>query len=151
MVSWVALRDLKAGGREFVFANTHFDHRGREARLESAKLIQRRAGEVPYGMPIILTGDFNTTEDDAPYGVLVKGKGAPGGVQFHDSYRQVHPERSADEATFNGWRLVMEGRRIDWVLFTEGLAAKDARINRAREEGRLPSDHYPVDALLLWQ
>lgn len=151
MVSWVALRDRRADGREFVFANTHFDHRGRQARLESAKLIQRRAAEVPYGMPIILTGDFNTTEDDQPYAVLVKGAGEPGGVRFIDSYRAVHPQRASGEVTFNGWKPVVEGSRIDWVLFTAGFAAKEANINRTGEGDRLPSDHYPVDALLRWK
>lgn len=151
MVSWVALRDLRAGGREFVYANTHFDHRGPQARLESARLIQRRAAEVPYGMPIILTGDFNTTEADPPYAVLVKGSGEPGGVRFVDSYRAVHPERASDEASFNGWKPVVEGSRIDWVLFTGGFTAEKAEINRTHENGRMPSDHYPVDALLRWK
>ncbi|MCP5522410.1 MAG: endonuclease/exonuclease/phosphatase family protein [Verrucomicrobiales bacterium] len=151
MVSWVALRDLRAGGRELVYANTHFDHRGPQARLESAKLIQRKAGDVPPGMPIILTGDFNTTEDDPPYAVLVKGAGETGGVRFHDSYRVVHPERSPDEVSFNGWKPVVKGSRIDWVLYTDGFTTVEAHINRVRENGRVPSDHYPVDALLRWE
>ena len=41
IVSWVRLRD-RIGERDLTFANTHFDHRGREARLESARLIARR-------------------------------------------------------------------------------------------------------------
>ncbi len=41
MVTWVRLRDRRGGDRPFLFANTHFDHRGSQARLESARLVRR--------------------------------------------------------------------------------------------------------------
>ena len=35
------LRDKLDGGREICFLNTHWDHRGNQARVESAKMIRR--------------------------------------------------------------------------------------------------------------
>ena len=64
MASWVQLSDLSNNGSKLVFMNTHFDHRGRTARLESARLIRKRAEEIMgKEIPFIITGDFNTTED----------------------------------------------------------------------------------------
>lgn len=150
MLSWVVLRDRRAGGRELVYANTHFDHRGRQARLESARLIRRRAAEVLPEMPAILTGDFNTTEDGEPYAALVRGDTGDR-TRLIDAYRTVHAERRADEASFNGWKLVEEGSRIDWILHSDHLTAVEAAIDRTNDAGRFPSDHYPVEAVLEWR
>jgi len=151
MVSWVLLRDHQAGDRELVYANTHWDHRGPKARLESARLIRQRAAEAPPDVPIILTGDFNTTEDRAPYALLVRGKGATDNVQFLDVYRVVHPQVDPEEATFNRWHPVTQGKRIDWILCTPPLQPVWAKINRVREGDLFPSDHYPVEAVLRWK
>lgn len=132
------------------YANTHFDHRGRQARLESARLIRRRAAEVLPEMPAILTGDFNTTEDGEPYAALVRGDTGDR-TRLIDAYRTVHAERRADEASFNGWKLVEEGSRIDWILHSDHLTAVEAAIDRTNDAGRFPSDHYPVEAVLEWR
>jgi endonuclease/exonuclease/phosphatase family metal-dependent hydrolase len=34
VATWVRLKDKKSDGREVLFANTHFDHRGVEARID---------------------------------------------------------------------------------------------------------------------
>lgn len=143
MVSWVILRDRKGRGRRFVFANTHFDHRGSRARLESAKLIGRWAESVE--MPIILAGDFNAGEGSAPYNVLARANGL---AVFVDSYRAVHSEKSPREGTFSGWIGHREGSRIDWILHSAEFLTLNASINYMNEEGRYPSDHYPVQAIL---
>lgn len=150
MLSWARLRDDSANGRELTIANTHFDHRGSQARLESARLI-RRIGEANlHGQPAILTGDFNCTEDDPPYHALL-APNADGTAPLVDSYRAAHPERQPDEASANGWRPVTKGRRIDWILHSPNLQTVSARINRSQPNGHLPSDHYPVQAVLRYK
>lgn len=151
LVSWVVLRDKAAGNRVVMFFNTHFDHRGAQARLESAKLLRSRVGMSQPSWSVIVTGDFNTTEDDPPYAVLVKGQTQIRGRELVDVFRAVHPERGEEEATFNGWRPVTRGRRIDWILCSTNLEPVEARINRSRPGGRLPSDHYPVEAVLRYR
>lgn len=146
MLSWVALEDRENGYRQFVFANVHFDHRGKEARLQSARLIRERAAEVPDGMPIVLTGDFNATEDQPPYAALTGDVGA--GTPFLDTFRVIHPERSPFEATSTGWQPKQQGRRIDWILIKPPFQALNATINRTIDGNRLPSDHYPVEAVI---
>ena len=147
MLSWVVLRDKKAVGyqKELVFANTHFDHRGKQARLESAKLIRQRAEEIMNDIPIILTGDFNTTEDLAPYAALCKAEGF-NGKPLVDAFRVIHPEGSDNERSFGAWVGRRDGKRIDWILHTDDFVTLNAAINYTQDAGRYPSDHYPVEA-----
>lgn len=146
MLSWVVLRDLKSpSGKEFVFANTHFDHRGKEARLESAKLIRRRAEGIMNDYPVILTGDFNTTEEGAPYAALCKAEGF-NGKPLVDAYRAIHPTPNDQEASFSRWNGHRQGKRIDWILHSDDFVTLNAAINYTQESGRFPSDHYPVEA-----
>ena len=69
MASWLKLRDKKNNGAVW-FVNTHFDHRGPEARLQSAKLIRRKVAELAGGQHAIVTGDFNAGADSDPYKAL---------------------------------------------------------------------------------
>lgn len=149
MLSWVVLRDKKAVGyqKELVFANTHFDHRGNQARLESAKLIRQRAEEIMNDIPIILTGDFNTTEDLAPYAALCKAEGF-NGKPLVDAFRVIHPEVSDNERSFGAWVGRRDGKRIDWILHTDDFVTLNAAINYTQDAGRYPSDHYPVEAIV---
>ena len=149
MLSWVALRDLK-NDRLLIFANVHFDHRGTEARLESAKLMRARWEEFEGEYPLVITGDFNTDEDRAPYAALVNAEGFAG-TKLIDSYRAVHPERSPNEETFGAWVGKREGTRIDWIIHSPDLVTRNATINYTQDNGRYPSDHYPIEAVLRYK
>ena len=144
--SWVRLRE-KATGRELVFANTHFDHKGVIARQESSKVLSKQLSEIAKGVPAILTGDFNIDEDNPAYAVLVRPD-TPGAIAWIDSYRTVHPQRKPDEASFNGFKSVTAGSRIDFVFHTSHFVATASEIDRTSRNGRFPSDHYPVTAVL---
>ncbi len=143
MVSWVRLADRQADAHQFLFANTHFDHRGETARLASARLLKARLCELADGAPVLLTGDFNATEDDPPYRILV-GDGTP----WIDSYRVAHPHRTAWERTGAGWGGARAGSRIDWILHSPAWTTLSAAIDITNDDGRYPSDHFPVQAVL---
>ncbi len=149
MVSWVQLEDLKNDHRQFVFLNTHFDHVGQEARVQSARLIRERAGEFlkKKGLPVIISGDFNATEDDAPYRELT-GQSSRDLPVLIDSYRQANPVRQNNESTSSRWNGNREGSRIDWILHSDAFATIDSVINHLHDGPRYPSDHYPVQAVL---
>lgn len=146
IATWARLADRRTDATLLV-CNTHFDHLGQQARLESAKLLQQRLPGLAKGAPVVLMGDFNTTEDGAPYKVLTQPEEGKG-IAFVDSYRAVHPQRSKQEATYNGFRGIAEGSRIDWIVYGPGVKASQAAIDRTQKDGRYPSDHYPVTAVL---
>ena len=148
MVTWVRLKDKVSGGKPILFANTHFDHRGPVARLNSAKLIRVRLETLGRGCSIVLTGDFNAAEGSAPYEALF------GEIDDHkspvvDSYRAVHPDRKPDEGTATGFRAgASTGGRIDWIGVSRDWTITAAGIDRTAKDGRTPSDHFPVTATL---
>ena len=147
--SWVRLRD-KANGREFIYANTHFDHVGKIARQEASKLIARRVATIAAGAPALLTGDLNINEDNPAYAVLVRPE-APDAIRWIDAYREVHPQRAPDEASFHAFKGTVKGSRIDFIFHSAHFAAKSAEIDRTSRDGHFPSDHYPVWAVIAWK
>ena len=68
-----------------------------------------------------------------------------------DTFRQFHPDKGKAEGTFNGFRGRKEGPRIDWILASRSLTCTSAEIDRTSENGRYPSDHFPVSAVLRTQ
>ena len=74
IATWAILRD-KVTGKKFVFMNTHFDHRGVKARVESAKLLKQKSIELAKDLPLILTGDFNLVPESEGIQTLLNPKG----------------------------------------------------------------------------
>lgn len=146
MATWVRLRDQQRPDAEpLLVLNTHWDHMGAEARLESAKLIRSKLRELHPKGPAIVMGDMNAREDDPPYAEIVRE--AEGG-KLIDSYRSAHPNRQTDEATYHGFQGGRAGSRIDFIFHTPDLKTLEAAIDRTEKEGRYPSDHYAVTAVL---
>jgi len=149
MAAWVKLRDRRQPkAKPIVFFNTHFDHRGQQARLESARLLRRRAVEFSAQNRVIVTGDFNAGEDNPPYQALF---GADGNLAspLRDTYRVMHPARASDEGTFSGFKAgAVSGPRIDWIGVSMEWQILAATIDRTERAGRTPSDHFAVTALL---
>ena len=150
VASWAKLRDKTAtGGPGGVlwFFNTHFDHRGERARLESAKLLRKKIAAIAGDGPVILTGDFNAAPGSDPYRALFETPGAP---RLVDTYRVHHPADPGEAAgTFSGFLAANRGGpRIDWIAASPGWTVESAAIDRTHRDGRTPSDHFPVTAVL---
>lgn len=150
MATWVRLRDRRRpAARPVLFLNTHFDHRGAEARRHAALLVRRELTRLGDGCDVILAGDFNAAEGSPPYATLF-GPGAQAEpAVFRDTHRVARPQPGADEGTFNGFRVeATTGPRIDWIGVSTGWAVVSAGIDRTTRDGRTPSDHFPVTAVL---
>src|SRR5690606_4655681 len=106
--TWGVFKDRK-NGRSLIFMNTHFDHKGRIAREESATLLLSKASTLAAGLPIILTGDFNVDEKSQVYFTLANSGLV---VDTHTSAPLVYEPNS----TYNGWgRNILEQQRIDHI------------------------------------
>jgi endonuclease/exonuclease/phosphatase family metal-dependent hydrolase len=149
MVTWVKLRDrLYRNSKPIVYFNTHFDHRGPIARLESARLIRTRIAELRDCCRVIVTGDFNTGEGSEPYAALF-GELDKKQSLVVDTYRIVHAKKAAEEGSFSNFaRGPFDGPRIDWIAASRDWQVLSASIDRTERDGRFPSDHFPVTAVL---
>lgn len=146
MVTWVKLcpRD---GDATFYWFNTHFDAFSPRARAESAKLLRDRMAHIAGSMPRVVTGDFNSGPNSAPYRTLLAEQPPPES-SLHDVFRTAHPVAARKEGTvhfFTGWR---GGRRMDWILASSHFETIDAEIDHTRGPRGYPSDHFPVTATL---
>lgn len=168
IATWVVLKDKVNKKKSLVFINTHFDHIGHQARLESAKLIRNWIEKKHADDAVIVTGDFNCGESSRPYNALVNKMND---IEIIDSYRASHSdaghsdtghsdtgqtrtgqkESNKQEGTFSGYRGNKAGARIDWILHSEQFETTKATIDRFNVKGRYPSDHYPVTAVLKFQ
>lgn len=149
MVSWVKLTDRRAPEAPVIlFLNTHLDHKGGVARRESAKLLRDRIADMGKGCRVILTGDFNTAEQSDPYKALF---GERDGVEspVFDAFRLANQQPGNEEGTFNGFKPdATTGPRIDWIGISLDWMPVKVFIERSARDGRTPSDHFPVCAIL---
>ncbi|MEM1246493.1 MAG: endonuclease/exonuclease/phosphatase family protein [Acidobacteriota bacterium] len=141
IATWVSVEERSAGRRWHV-VNTHFDHRGEGARIESAGIVRELAKSLAASTPVVVLGDFNAAESSAPMLELLR---AEGDFTLEDSFRKLHPG-ARDVGTFNSWTGETAGDKIDAVLVGPGIDVLEAEILRDHEDGRYPSDHYPVRA-----
>jgi endonuclease/exonuclease/phosphatase family metal-dependent hydrolase len=140
IVTWARLAYRGSPEFKFIYLNTHWDHRGQQARVESAKLMRRWVRDHAAGLPLILTGDLNSREESPQFKHL-RGDGPDAWI---DGYRQIHPTREKEEATAHAFRGTRLGSRIDFVLHSRQFRTLAADIDRSERNGRYPSDHYPV-------
>lgn len=146
IASWVRLRLVAEPRDELLVVNTHWDHISVPAREFAARSILEFVSAQADGAAVIVLGDMNANEQSPAIQQLLSSKQVP----LVDAYRQVHPDRAENEATFNGFRNRTQGQRIDYVLHSPALTPRSAAIVRSDSEGPNASDHFPVEVELEW-
>ena len=130
----------KETGQKFWVFNTHFDHIGELARIQSAKLINQKVKMLNMNnSPVVITGDFNLTPDTAPIKI------------FQNTYKDVMqktPANANNYGTFTGFDKLSNGEdRIDYI-FQKGLKTLEStHIWLKTTSGGWASDHHPVQAI----
>ncbi len=148
MATWVRLKDKSHDGKPVLWINTHFDHMGKIARLESAKLIRERAKTLGKDSSLIVTGDFNAGEASEPYKALFETRENDESPVV-DSLRNAHPTRGENEGTTTPFKsAASNGARIDWIGVSRDWKVVAAGIEHPDRDGRTTSDHFPVQAIL---
>jgi len=141
VVTWIKFRDRKTKKIFFAF-NTHFDHIGKEARKESAKLILQKVKEIAGSTPAFVTGDFNAHPDDEPIQVILD---ASNPLHLTDSKEISKTPHYGPVGTFNGFKdRERDDQPIDYI-FVKGKwkILKHATISQSWK-GRFASDHFAV-------
>lgn len=140
IATWARLSDQESG-REFYVINTHFDHRGDVARVESARLITKFIEGLDEGIPVLLTGDFNVTEKSEAYAVLADSP------ILNDARYLSEEGHEGPTASFSNWETLQpEESRIDYIFVNSHVSVLSHIIADDRYDGRFPSDHLPVIA-----
>lgn len=143
IVSWALFRD-KANNENFYAFNTHFDHRGVEARVNSAKLIVQKIKEIAGDQPVVLTGDFNTTDDREPYSIITTTDREESDLVLYDGFYHSENGHHGPTSTSNGFEAIRPDRRIDYIFVNDGFKVKYHGVLADVRDGHFPSDHLPV-------
>jgi endonuclease/exonuclease/phosphatase family metal-dependent hydrolase len=125
-------KDLKI---DFIVFNTHFDHMGKLARLNSGAYL---AGAVASSrehaeIPVLVTGDFNCERVEEAYrNVTIK--------DLIDS-KPAHDQTG----TYCGFEVgKMECKAIDYIFHTKEWMLKNYYVINDNDGTYYPSDHLPV-------
>jgi endonuclease/exonuclease/phosphatase family metal-dependent hydrolase len=146
IVTYARLRD-RSNGRVFAWLNTHWDHIGKQARLESAGMMRRWIDANAPDVAVLITGDFNTHLDAPPYARMFD----PQEWKRHltDTYALLHGGNGG--GTYHGFKGKGTGVRIDWIICSDEFQPQAAQIDTFNLAGRYPSDHFPITAELSWR
>ena len=140
IVTWARLK-FRDSGQVLLAINTHWDHIGIVARLQSAGQIVRWI-EVNARRcdAILLFGDFNSEYDSAQMRALTQSP-----LALRDARAVSKSAPFGPTGTFNGFRAApAESRAIDHVLIGSRIDVERYAVFSQVIEGRLPSDHFPV-------
>lgn len=138
IVTWAHLKD-RSSNKSLYFFNTHFDHRGEKARLESAKLLVQKISEIAGGEPYVVTGDFNFPESAEPYAVVTDKEG------LEDARYASKTGHNGPTSSTNNWeKLSGDNNRIDYIFVKDDIRVLDHHILDDKFGKYYPSDHLPV-------
>lgn len=133
MVTWALFE--RRDGKRFYLLNTHLPYRDQDeaARVKGANAIAAYLATLPTDVPVVLTGDFNTTPDSEVHAVLAR--------TLQDAWTTA-PRVDGIDATFHGFTGRAD-KRIDWI-FVRGVQLESVASVTTRWNQRYPSDHFPV-------
>jgi endonuclease/exonuclease/phosphatase family metal-dependent hydrolase len=140
IVVWARFKE-KLSGKEFYFFNTHLG--GEIARFESAKLLRNKIDEMTDGLPVIVTGDFNSVPDSPPYETMIEGNYK---VALVDAFHSAIEKN--DELYTN---YLFDGndkdlKRIDYIFVSPRIKVLYHEIINKRIGKYYPSDHLALKA-----
>lgn len=142
--TWGLFRLAKSKKMIWVF-NTHFDHMGKLARVESAKLILAKMNELTAGKnyPVVFMGDLNSKPADEPVQLLNEALDNARTQSAEAPYGPVD--------TWNGFKFNQQPDGcIDYIFTNRGTNLKVMKFATITDSYQLkyPSDHFPVMATM---
>ncbi len=145
VVTWIKFRDLKTKKIFYAF-NTHFDHIGKVARKESAKLLLQKIKEIAGDTPAVITGDFNSNPSDEPIQVILDPQNPQ---RLTDSKSISETPHYGPTGTFNAFKNAeIDDQPIDFIFLKGKWKVKKHATISQTWKGRFASDHFAVFAVL---
>jgi endonuclease/exonuclease/phosphatase family metal-dependent hydrolase len=145
IVTWGKFKDKKTD-KEFYLFNTHFDHRGEVARMESAKLLLERVATIAGTSPVIVTGDFNSAPLSVPHRIITEGMWIDTSKKLVDAKgisKYPHHGPNGTITQFVSANLP-HNKTIDYIFIKNDVSVLMHGTLSDIFDGRFPSDHMPV-------
>ncbi len=128
--------------------NTHFDHICGMARVLSVRIILQYMHELNQTekLPTVLMGDLNAKPNSKPIRILAENRHNYEDLHLTSIWQNFSQEEIFN--TYHGFKGRRKGDPIDYIFFSEEFELEDAYIDQTSFNGRYPSDHYPLVAIL---
>jgi endonuclease/exonuclease/phosphatase family metal-dependent hydrolase len=144
LVRHVRLREETSDVEFYVF-NTHFDHYGETARIESASLLLERVDDLAANEPVVVTGDFNCLAGSPPYELLTSREKRSAGRTLRDTHQVGRRGHHGPTTTVTDFRNLVPERKIDHVFVSTDVESVGHGVcSDCFGDGAYPSDHLPV-------
>ena len=104
------------------------------------RLNQREA------LPTLLMGDLNAGPHSKAIRILTENRHSYPGLHLVSLYEATGA--SSIRSTYHSFRGRERRAPIDYMFLSDEFQVKGAYVNTFRQDGRYPSDHYPLVALL---
>jgi len=141
IVTWAKFTDARSKRTFFVF-NTHFDHMGKEARRESARLLKQKVKDIAGNNPVVITGDFNSKPSDDPIKILTDPADKD---RFIDTKAVSLTPHYGPHGTFNAFTSKeIDNEPIDFIFLKGKWKVLQHGTLSQTWGGRFSSDHFPV-------
>lgn len=148
IATWAFLRDRRSGQTLRVL-NTHYDHVGVVARHQSSALLSKWLARGEWArLPTILMGDLNSAPDGSGYRLLAENPASG----LRDARRISRAPPYGPPGTFNAFKIDSNAvAPIDHIFLSDRFSVERYSVVTQHWGGRLPSDHYPVVAELVFE
>ncbi len=141
IVTWAKFTDIRRNRTFFVF-NTHFDHIGKEARRESARLLKQKVKDIAGNNPVVITGDFNSKPSDEPIKIITESNDKD---KFIDTKAVSLTPHYGPQGTFNAFTpKEIDNEPIDFIFLKGKWKVLQHATLSQTWGGRFSSDHFPV-------
>lgn len=145
IVTYGLFKNRKSGAK-FWIANTHFDHVGLTARLESAKMLVNLTDDLKKikNVPVIITGDFNAKPEENSIQFLKQNLNEASSKSIEKPY--------GEKDTWNGFDFAKKPEnQIDYIFYDKNSNLKVKKYITIDDhyDFKYPSDHLPIMATFL--
>ena len=152
--TWVKLKH-KSSGKIIVHFNTHFDHIGKIAREESAKLIMKKVMETAGENKFAISGDFNSPPEELAYKTFSSFKFPQSNkhVEIKDACLSAQNIKFGPAYTFTGFDTNYTAetiQKIDFFFVPSDVKVLNYYTLPISIDKKYVSDHCPIVSYLLF-
>ena len=144
LCNYAKFRD-KTSGMEFYLFNSHFDHRGQEAKEYSSVVLLDKVMTLANGLPVILTGDFNMDENTPGYAKLIESGIVDDSMLALPVTKRINAQYFSMANYKPKEKISKNGLHIDHVFYTPANSkVLSWKLILDSYDGVYGSDHLPI-------
>lgn len=134
--TYALFENLKTHEQTYIF-NAHFDHQGKMAQANSARLILKKIEAInTENLPVILMGDLNVTPEEKAISILKE--------ELTDAISITSSPFYGPVGSFNAFKNEPVTKRIDYCFIKNINILSYSHLDDRLDNNRFISDHFPV-------